>query len=302
MPIARRLKLDLSLFPSPVRARWFDPTTGAYSDAAKEPLPNRQSDDWFLPPSREQDSDWALLLEATGPAAGQVASGDARYYELRIHHALPGKSGAILELLRDKMMELARRHGLNPVACWTDAGAQGGEQVIELFAPAGAEAAERGWRGLYDDPEFKSAFAASEARHGKSTERLEIIRLKAPGSAIKLAANPARRQRVFELRFYQRAPGKEEDFKARWRNHAARIYQRHRAESLGWWEAFDDDHRGVFVALLAHESRAAMQMTLREFLEDGGWTRIEKETELNGRLHTSVTTWLLKASDFSPLK
>ncbi len=56
------------------------------------------------------------------------------------------------------------------------------------------------------------------------------------------------------------------------------------------------------IVIQARGGMAPMQLTLREFLEDGGWTRIEKETELNGRLHTSVTTWLLKASDFSPLK
>ncbi len=62
MPIARRLRLNLALFPAPVRARWFDPTTGIYRDAAPEALPNR-GEHWLNPPARECDSDWVLLLQ-----------------------------------------------------------------------------------------------------------------------------------------------------------------------------------------------------------------------------------------------
>lgn len=63
MPIARRVKLNLALFPGPVHARWFDPTDGIYSDAGDKILPN-QGERWFTPPARECDGDWVLLLES----------------------------------------------------------------------------------------------------------------------------------------------------------------------------------------------------------------------------------------------
>jgi hypothetical protein len=63
MPVARRLRLRLALFPGPVRARWFDPTTGRYSEAAAAPLPN-EGEHTLWPPAREADGDWALVLEA----------------------------------------------------------------------------------------------------------------------------------------------------------------------------------------------------------------------------------------------
>ena len=64
MPIARRVRLNLALFPAPVRARWFDPTTGAYIEMGRESLPNR-GDRWLTPPPRDCDSDWVLLLQAS---------------------------------------------------------------------------------------------------------------------------------------------------------------------------------------------------------------------------------------------
>ncbi len=62
MPIARRIRLDLSLFPSKVTARWFNPSTGLYTNASPKILDNKMSDEFMLPPVRDCDGDWVLVL------------------------------------------------------------------------------------------------------------------------------------------------------------------------------------------------------------------------------------------------
>ena len=63
MSVARCVKLNLALFPASIKARWFDPSSGVYTDATNELIAN-QGDRWFTPPARDCDGDWILLLEA----------------------------------------------------------------------------------------------------------------------------------------------------------------------------------------------------------------------------------------------
>jgi heme-degrading monooxygenase HmoA len=297
MPVPRRIKLDLSSFPSPVKLRWFDPTTGAYSDATQEPLPNQPAAEWFWPPPREADGDWALVLEAVDPRAPRPPAVAAAYHELRVYHVLPGKAEAILERFSGKIGELKRRHGLNPVATWLGTSEDGRETVVvELLAPRDAQAAEVGWKAFYADPE------ASEARHGKNFSGVDHLKLVAPQSILELAAGASAAARTFDLRIYQRAPGKEDGFEARWRNHAARVYRRHGLQPLGWWEARDDEHKGAFVTLMAIRSPEALQAALAAFNADGDWLRNEHDSEAEGPLGTGVIRYVLRPASFSGLR
>lgn len=63
MPVARAVTIDLRRFAGPVRARWFDPTSGAYTRIA---LPDGAAGKrQFTPPARNStgDQDWVLLLQ-----------------------------------------------------------------------------------------------------------------------------------------------------------------------------------------------------------------------------------------------
>jgi len=226
-----------------------------------------------------------------------------RYAELRIYHALPGKADAILERFREPMTALKKRHGLNPLACWVSQDRKGTNVVVvELLAPPGEAAASSGWKAFAADPEFAPAYAASEAKHGKTYSRIEILKLVTPAIAWKLANNAKRPARVFDLRLYARTPSREAAFRDRWRDHAIRIYERHGMDNLGWWEATDTEHAGVMATLFAHESLDAINATIGAFHRDEEWIRIEKETEANGKLRTGATAYKLVPADFSPLK
>ncbi len=201
------------------------------------------------------------------------------------------------------MTALKKRHGLNPLACWVSQDRNGTNVfVVELLAPPSEAAAIAGWKAFAADPEFAPAYAASEAKHGKTYSKIETLKLLGPASVWKLVNNGKRPSRVFDLRLYARVPGKEAAFRDRWRDHAIRIYERRGMDNLGWWEATDADHTGVMATLFAHESLDAINATIGAFHRDQEWIRIEKETEANGKLRTGATAFKLVPANFSPIK
>jgi hypothetical protein len=68
LPQGNTVTVDLGKFHGPVRARWFDPSAGAWSAAAPKPLANRDRHA-FTPPVRNAggDADWVLVLNTTKP-------------------------------------------------------------------------------------------------------------------------------------------------------------------------------------------------------------------------------------------
>ena len=65
MPTARTITINMETLRGSTRARWFDPTIGAYHDVPVSPLAKSGSHE-FTPPGKnhEGDSDWVLLLDA----------------------------------------------------------------------------------------------------------------------------------------------------------------------------------------------------------------------------------------------
>jgi hypothetical protein len=71
MPTARTITVNMASLKSPANAQWFDPTSGVYIRVAGSPLANRGSRQ-FTPPAKnhEGDSDWVLVLDASGGRPG----------------------------------------------------------------------------------------------------------------------------------------------------------------------------------------------------------------------------------------
>lgn len=66
LPTIRTITVDMSRLSGPVRARWYDPTTGIFREGEDAPLPNRGSQH-FTPPLKNAagDEDWLLVLESS---------------------------------------------------------------------------------------------------------------------------------------------------------------------------------------------------------------------------------------------
>jgi hypothetical protein len=67
MPTARALTVNMASLKAPAIAKWFDPTTGAYTTIEGGPFPNTGTRQ-FTPPgnNHDGDTDWVLLLFASG--------------------------------------------------------------------------------------------------------------------------------------------------------------------------------------------------------------------------------------------
>jgi hypothetical protein len=68
LPSFRTITVDMSKLASKATARWYDPTSGAYSDIEGSPFGNRMNKS-FTPPGKNSsgDRDWVLVLEALTP-------------------------------------------------------------------------------------------------------------------------------------------------------------------------------------------------------------------------------------------
>lgn len=69
MPTARTITVNMTNLKAPANARWLDPTNGAYTTIPGGPFANTGTRR-FTPSGNNHggDSDWVLLLEASGPA------------------------------------------------------------------------------------------------------------------------------------------------------------------------------------------------------------------------------------------
>jgi hypothetical protein len=66
LPSIRTVTINMTKFPGPVTARWFDPSNGTYSSITGSPLPNTGTRS-FGPSGNNSDGngDWVLVLEST---------------------------------------------------------------------------------------------------------------------------------------------------------------------------------------------------------------------------------------------
>ena len=64
MPTMRPITVNLAALKGSVRARWFDPTNGAYQDISGSPFAGSGSHE-FTPPGKDHDGDgdWVLVLD-----------------------------------------------------------------------------------------------------------------------------------------------------------------------------------------------------------------------------------------------
>ena len=117
-------------------------------------------------------------------------------------------------------------------------------------------------------------------------------------ATVSAAANP-----VFELRTYTTPDGKLPNLMARFRDHTMRIFEKHGMTNVGYWVPQDspgsDD---TLIYILSHESREAAEQSWSDFGDDPEWDRVAEESQVNGRILTSVERVFMDSTDFSPMK
>lgn len=103
----------------------------------------------------------ALLLSGVEMPTAQAA--DARFFELRIYHANPGKLDALNARFRDHTNKLFVKHGMDLVGYWTPADSPESENtLVYILAYPSREAREASWKAFREDPAWIKAKEESE--------------------------------------------------------------------------------------------------------------------------------------------
>ncbi len=108
---------------------------------------------------------------------------------------------------------------------------------------------------------------------------------------------------VFEIRTYTAEPGKLGALHARFRDHVLPIFNKHGITSVGYFTPTDEPlSKNTLIYVLAFPSREAAKKSWEEFRNDPEWQKVQKESEVNGKLVTKVESVFADPTDYSPLK
>ena len=107
--------------------------------------------------------------------------------------------------------------------------------------------------------------------------------------------------KVYELRVYEAAQGKLAELLARFREHTAKLFDRHGMKNVAYWTPSDEPLKGkTLVYILAHPSRDAATANWQAFRDDPEWQSVRDKSEANGKLVEKVDSTFLVLTDFSP--
>lgn len=108
---------------------------------------------------------------------------------------------------------------------------------------------------------------------------------------------------VFEFRTYTAAPGKLEALQARFRDNTDRIFKKHGMTSVGYFAPQDEPlSKNTFMYILSFPSRDAAKASWDAFRADPEWQKVQKESEVNGKLVDHVDSVFTGPTEFSRLK
>lgn len=110
---------------------------------------------------------------------------------------------------------------------------------------------------------------------------------------------PPADSKFYEMRVYYANPGKLEDLQRRFREHTAKLFEKHGMTNVGYWVPLENlDNQLIYI--LSYTSEEARQSSWKAFNEDTVWQKAKALSEVNGSLVEKVESTFLKTTDFSP--
>jgi hypothetical protein len=117
------------------------------------------------------------------------------------------------------------------------------------------------------------------------------------------AASAQAGTRVFELRTYTAPEGKLAELHKRFRDHTRRIFDKHGMKSIGYWTPQDAPlSQNTLIYILEHPSREAAKKAWADFAADPEWQKVSTESQVNGKIVSSVVSIFMDPADYSPIK
>jgi hypothetical protein len=117
------------------------------------------------------------------------------------------------------------------------------------------------------------------------------------------AATPAadtKDARVVEMRVYYAAPGKLDALNARFRDHTAKLFEKHGITNVGYFVPVGENKENKLVYFLAYPSKEARETAWKAFAADPDWQAARKASEAGGKLVAKVEQKFLAPADYSP--
>ena len=112
-------------------------------------------------------------LSAAAPAAQSTGG---RFFEMRTYHAAPGKLDALHARFREHTLSLFDKHGIESVAYWVHAPAEGkpADTLTFVLAYKDRAAREAAWKAFAEDPAWVKAKTESEA-NGPLVQKVDQV-------------------------------------------------------------------------------------------------------------------------------
>ncbi len=242
-----------------------------------------------------------FCLSAMLTAPGALGK-DEQIYELRTYHASPGKLDALLSRFRDHTVELFKKHGMSNVAYWVPA--KNDEQIlIYLMAYPNRKKRDEMWKAFANDPDWKSAYAAS-TKNGKLITKVDQVFLKPTDWSPSFKIDKQTPERLFELRRYTTNPGKLPNIHARFRDHTIDLFKQHGMDNLAYFLLLpgQEGADNTLVYFLAHKDETSRKQSFSGFGKDPAWQSARKASEVDGKIliKGGVKSILMIPTDFSP--
>ena len=248
-----------------------------------------------------------VLLSAVAALSALAADKDPRCYEMRIYYAAPGKLDALNARFRDHTCKLFQKHGMVNIGYWLPLENTENKLVYILAYPS-REAREKSWKAFMADPDWQTAYKASEV-NGKLVDRADSIFLAATDFSPAIKPSVAATPRVFELRTYTASPGNLDNLLARFRDHTLKLFAKHGLASFGYWTPTEPKAGAgeKLIYLLAHQSKNAAAAAFTAFRADPEWIAVKKASEdkAGGSLTLAeggVKSEFMAPTDYSPTK
>ncbi len=114
---------------------------------------------------------------------------------------------------------------------------------------------------------------------------------------------PAKKDRIFELRVYTANPGKLEALHKRFREHTNRLFKKHGIELIGYWTPTDGpDAQNTLIYVVAFPSREAQAKAWAAFKADPEWQKAFQESHKDGVIVKEVKSTVMRPTDYSPIR
>jgi len=247
-----------------------------------------------------------LLVTIAATTTLVAAPKDTRCYELRVYYAAPGKLDELNTRFRDHTCKLFEKHGIANIGYWTPID-KSEDKLIYLLAYPSREARETSWKAFMADPDWQSAYKASEA-NGKLVTKFESTFLAATDYSPEIKPAIGTEPRAFELRTYTATPDKLDDLNSRFRDHTVKLFEKHGMTNFGYWTPMDKDKGAdnTLIYILAHKSKDAAAASFKAFGQDPAWVAARKASEdkAGGPLTVKdgVKSVFMVPTDYSPTK